>query len=694
MGQKNSYISKPIFSEGRAPDVPRAYKALLVGVSYRGKKDAELKGSAIDVRNMQHLLESQGVKPTGGMRILLEDSNEEPPTKANILQGVEWLSEGSSPGDVLILYLVGNGGDLGKLTNNKLKHPSDVLLPSDFKDTVESAVLGNEIYQAAAISHGVKLIIIRDFSLPGSLLPLPFKHTWVSRYEAVENEKLADFIDKDILVISITSDKPQRLPTGMLTTALVTSFISLGSRQYPFTYNEILQVLSGRFRALLKGTHSTAAIFSYMKYDPSETFTWQCADTQRGLSIPVGSKVTLHKLQKELDLNGQTGVLSERYTGGVVGVSVPGRDAPVNVLSKNLLMADGSDPLSSTARNDVPIAPRAVVSSSISQVPIINDEILDTAISRDANDNSNWVVIVRKPPEAPLGLQLSQNLVLLGIDPNTPASEAGVSHSTGRTLVFINNNPVYTQEDVLRETIGSHVCTLEFSEKQATDKRSRVSVPNSTVIPPPATPSIDSGFFVASGVGVPVSSPVRNSFGRGRGRVMSGPSYEFPVAHPPPPPAARPSSPMRLAVPSQSPQQFHSQAFALPPKSAAFNEHMQSLQQQKQIAVASENYIEAKRLKAEIDRLSMEGSGGPGQRPAVPLAERVVSLERRLADTEAALAHREYELDRMRTSPPVSPNSYSGPSIVPIYPSQQQLPPPPTMVPMTRIQVCILLQIF
>eukprot|EP01060_Flectonema_neradi_P002753 TRINITY_DN11745_c0_g1_i1.p1 TRINITY_DN11745_c0_g1~~TRINITY_DN11745_c0_g1_i1.p1 ORF type:complete len:732 (+),score=146.45 TRINITY_DN11745_c0_g1_i1:914-3109(+) len=690
MGQKHSYVSKPIFSESKGSNkVPKAHKALLVGVSYRGKKDAELKGSPVDVRNMQHLLESQGFQTKENTRILLEDSNEDPPTKQNIIRGVEWLSEGSSPGDVLVLYLVGNGGDISKLTNNKLKHQSDVLLPMDFNNTIESAVLGNEIYHAASLNHGVKLVIIRDFTLPGSLLPLPFTHSWSGgKYDIREDSKLADFIDKDVEVFSVTSPKPQRLAAGMLTTALVEGFNSLSSKQSNFTHSDLLRVVSAKYKSLLKGTHSTPAIYYHTKLADSDPFTWQCADTQRGLAIPVGSQVTLYNL-KEKGLNGLTGIMSERFTGGIAGVDIPGRDTPVNVLSKNLKLADATH-LSLPPGGGVGGGTSKSSMSSMSDVGIVNDEILaDTKISRAANDNSNWVVTVRKEPEAPLGLQLAHNLVLLGTDPNTPASESGVPHSIGRTLVSINNNPVYNHEDVLRETIGRDICTLEFSERQATDIKTHSSVPNSTLIPP-GTPTSDPGYYVAPGFSTASPASHRTGYGRGRGRVVSGPSYDFPGGM---------ASPSRLAPP-QPPHPFIHNSIPVgvtspPVTSAAFNERMESLQQQKQIAVASENYIEAKQLKAEIDRLTAEAAaveGGGGLRlPVVPLAERVVSLERRLADTEAALAHRELELDRMRSSsppaPPAPPSrvSYSRPSVVPTY-SPQQLPAPPPMVPMARIQ--------
>src|SRR5690606_32820277 len=86
-------------------------RGLFIGINYTGSS-AELRGCVNDVRTMLATL--QRIQFPLQEAIILVDDPSFPgyagqPTRANIEQGMRWLSHGTAPGDTLFLHFSGHG---------------------------------------------------------------------------------------------------------------------------------------------------------------------------------------------------------------------------------------------------------------------------------------------------------------------------------------------------------------------------------------------------------------------------------------------------------------------------------------------------------------------------------------------------------------------------------------------------------
>jgi len=81
-----------------------------VGINYFGSS-GELRGCINDVKNIEQLLTQTYGWSKSCIRILTDDSRDRNaiPNKENILQGLRWLADGCSPGDVLFFHYSGHG---------------------------------------------------------------------------------------------------------------------------------------------------------------------------------------------------------------------------------------------------------------------------------------------------------------------------------------------------------------------------------------------------------------------------------------------------------------------------------------------------------------------------------------------------------------------------------------------------------
>mmetsp|Transcript_8984 Transcript_8984/g.10971 ORF Transcript_8984/g.10971 Transcript_8984/m.10971 type:complete len:120 (+) Transcript_8984:88-447(+) len=83
-------------------------KACLVGINYRNTR-SELRGCINDVNNMQKVLVDQyGFKVDDILMINEDQDKSNWPTKARILEGMDWLYKGAKPGDLLVFFFRSN----------------------------------------------------------------------------------------------------------------------------------------------------------------------------------------------------------------------------------------------------------------------------------------------------------------------------------------------------------------------------------------------------------------------------------------------------------------------------------------------------------------------------------------------------------------------------------------------------------
>jgi hypothetical protein len=153
-------------------------KALLVGINRYPDPGNELKGCVNDVRQMAETLKSRyGFPGDGDMRILTDARA----TTRAILDGLAWLTAGTSPGDSLVFHYSGHGSQVPDLhfdeTTDRL---DEILCPYDLD--WEHPLTDDDLAAACAdVPRGALLTVIldcchsgtglRDFALAGNPHP-------------------------------------------------------------------------------------------------------------------------------------------------------------------------------------------------------------------------------------------------------------------------------------------------------------------------------------------------------------------------------------------------------------------------------------------------------------------------------------------------------------------------------------------
>lgn len=80
-------------------------KALLIGINYKGQS-GELRGCINDVHNVQKFLMEHHNYKAEDMVVLTDDSRNprQLPTRANMIQAMQWLVHGAQPNDALFFH--------------------------------------------------------------------------------------------------------------------------------------------------------------------------------------------------------------------------------------------------------------------------------------------------------------------------------------------------------------------------------------------------------------------------------------------------------------------------------------------------------------------------------------------------------------------------------------------------------------
>ena len=147
--------------------------AVLVGVSDYLYLDADLKGPGNDLRLMAETLEARGIAPDR-MTLLTSDLTSLPPgaataepTRAGILAALDDVAQKAAPGDTVVFYFSGHGGQAPDLSGDEGGGYDEIFLPADAKDwkgsigAVENAIVDDELQ---AWAQG---LMDRDITLVG-----------------------------------------------------------------------------------------------------------------------------------------------------------------------------------------------------------------------------------------------------------------------------------------------------------------------------------------------------------------------------------------------------------------------------------------------------------------------------------------------------------------------------------------------
>ncbi|GBG84565.1 hypothetical protein CBR_g38847 [Chara braunii] len=152
-------------------------RAVLVGVSYADSIYLpKVQGAENDVRKAKSVLSAKFGFKEDDMRVLIDRPCHTygkncvvPPTKKNILEAIDWLVCGASPGDVLFFHFSGHGSQLPAGLGCAGEGLDDVLLPSDAglgRDSVSNCITADEFKSKfARIPKGVTTVQVFDTGL-------------------------------------------------------------------------------------------------------------------------------------------------------------------------------------------------------------------------------------------------------------------------------------------------------------------------------------------------------------------------------------------------------------------------------------------------------------------------------------------------------------------------------------------------
>jgi len=135
-------------------------KALLVGINYVGTGH-ELKGCINDSHNMHNFLAARGFTD-------IKMLQEEAATTDGIKAGLEWLTSGVTPGDVIVFHYSGHGSQLPSST--EADGFEEIICPVDL-NWMDKVITDDTLRQAFnKVPNGVNTTVILDCCHSGTML--------------------------------------------------------------------------------------------------------------------------------------------------------------------------------------------------------------------------------------------------------------------------------------------------------------------------------------------------------------------------------------------------------------------------------------------------------------------------------------------------------------------------------------------
>lgn len=283
------------------PEMTGVKKALLVGCNYPGT-NAELNGCINDVHMWKGVLEEHYGFNERDMVLLTDDQSDvrKMPTVSNMRSGLQWLTAGAQPGDVLFFQFSGHGTQIDSQYSDEADGKDEALCPCDFKDG--GFLVDNEIYDLAVngLQSGVKLTIILDCCHSGTAVDLPFIWTGSSWDE----ESGVGFSAGDVQMISGCEDEQCSMDVtrhgragGAMTTSMNQALSENPTPSYPELLDRLLEILDER------GMTQKPRLTSSQRFDASS----------KGFSLCDGA---LPNTNPMIGMNGPHRTAPQRNEGG------------------------------------------------------------------------------------------------------------------------------------------------------------------------------------------------------------------------------------------------------------------------------------------------------------------------------------------------------------------------------------------
>lgn len=169
--------AQPPYEEPPPSLRPPVRRALTIGINYltlypgRGR----LSGCINDSETIVGILkDTYGFQDSQICR-LRDDRQNMMPTKANMLAGLRWLSQGAANGDEFFLHFSGHGGQREDRTGDEKDGKDETLMPCDFQTAGQ--ITDDELYTTcvANLPKGCRMWVILDCCHSGTALDLRYK---------------------------------------------------------------------------------------------------------------------------------------------------------------------------------------------------------------------------------------------------------------------------------------------------------------------------------------------------------------------------------------------------------------------------------------------------------------------------------------------------------------------------------------
>lgn len=227
---------------------PNNKNALLVGINYIGSP-YELSGCINDTSRIKDLLTTYGFNSFK----ILNDCNEEKPTKELILNEFKNLLINANSGDVLFFYFSGHGSYTYDVNKDEPDGNDEMIISSDL-----CSILDDELKKILSIylKKDVTLVGLFDSCHSGTMFDLKYNYLDSNNYdEYTENHKVSE-CQGNVLMISGCMDSQTSLECVIndnIQGAMTWSFIESINKTPNLTWRELLHSM----RSLLKSKYCT-----------------------------------------------------------------------------------------------------------------------------------------------------------------------------------------------------------------------------------------------------------------------------------------------------------------------------------------------------------------------------------------------------------------------------------------------------
>uniref|UniRef100_A0A7S1J745 Peptidase C14 caspase domain-containing protein n=1 Tax=Eutreptiella gymnastica TaxID=73025 RepID=A0A7S1J745_9EUGL len=149
-------------------------RALLIGINYVGQP-GQLRGCVNDVAMMCTFLKSHGFEERN-MKVLVDDQmwKTPMPTRANMVDGMRWLSHGARPGDMLFFHYSGHGSQVRDLDGDEKDGYDETIVPLDHRSAGQ--ITDDEVFAnlCQPMPQGCRRTAVMDCCHSGTAMDLPY----------------------------------------------------------------------------------------------------------------------------------------------------------------------------------------------------------------------------------------------------------------------------------------------------------------------------------------------------------------------------------------------------------------------------------------------------------------------------------------------------------------------------------------